>query len=179
MKNKKQLILWIFIALVGISLVLFSKKPGLILNGSSPSPEPNLSSSPSPTGQSSVTEEPFLGMGGLKSPATCQISGTATFSSSNSFISDTKIAWQNIDSQGRLINWKISPADDLAIGPNIFGNLSVPNGEYNNLTIRLPQNPKSKNYTALASVTYGQIINGNVEVKETNCSGQVKINLNY
>lgn len=127
-----------------------------------------------------ITEEPFLGLNNIKEPATCQIGGEINFSASDSFSSaDSRISWQNVDSQGRLIKWRVAPSDNLAIGPNLFANLAVPSGQYHNLTVRLPDRPIAKNYILTASITYGQIIQGDVKVKETDCTGQVKVNLNF
>lgn len=175
---KKNTILWVVVALVGVGLIFYSF--------SRPSPEVNTSLSPVPSPQQSgnvgtgMTEESFLGLHGIKAPATCQVGGEINFFDKDTFSSkDSKIAWQNIDSQGRLINWHIAPNDNLKIGPNLFGALVVPNGEYQNLTVRLPENPISKTYTLTVSVTYGQIIQDDVKVKETNCTGQVKVNLNF
>ena len=185
MENKKNLIFWGSVTVVGIGLVLYSyfsrpaRDAGQSTNSDvvqSPIPTPT----PTPTPFAPIsTKEPFSGLNGIKTPATCQISGETNFTDQKTYSSNTKISWQNIDSQGRLINWHISPQDDLAIGPNIFANLSVPNGEYENLTIRLPENPISKTYLLTVSVTYGQIIQGDVKVKEVNCTGQVKVNLNF
>ena len=184
MENKKNLIFWGSVAVVGVGLVLYSYFSRPVQNPVQNIEQPTNSDIvqspvPTPTPAPVSTKESFLGLHGIKSPATCQISGETNFIDSKSYSSNTKISWQNIDSQGRLINWHISPQDDLAIGPNIFANLSVPNGEYENLTIRLPENPISKIYLLTTSVTYGQIIQGDVKIKEVNCTGQVKINLNF
>ena len=199
MKNNKNIIIFSFVILVGLGLLVWS---GFIRSktGDSevvlpiieliptetliPSPEPDSTSSPQaiPRPSVSVTDipEPFLGLNGVKSPATCQIEGEVEFTASDSFRSKgSKIYWQNIDSRGRLIKWQISPKDNLAVGPNIFESLPLPDGQYENLTVRLPEKPVSKSYTLTASVTYGQFIKENLEVKETNCTGQVKVNLNF
>ena len=191
MINRKNIIFLGLTALVGIGLILYgyflkpveyvgpSASPGI---EQGPAPTPDLTSSPQATPRPvlSSTEEPFSSLRGIKSPATCQVGGEVDFPDKSTFLSkSSKISWQNVDSQGRLINWRVSPADELKIGPNIFANLTVPNGEYENLTVRLPDNPISKNYLLTASVTYGQFIQGDLKVKEVNCSGQVKVNLNF
>lgn len=187
MENKRALFFWVVVILAGVGLISYSYffRPG---DGTvTPTAGPDLTVSPildqsptsSPRPNMKETEEPFLGLRGITSPATCQISGEANFSSPDSFSSNTKISWQNVDSQGRLIKWHISPKDDLAIGPNLFANLIIPNGQYDNFTIRLPEKPVAKAYLVTASVTYGQIIKGDVKVKEVNCTGQVKVNLNF
>ena len=185
MENKKNLIFWTVIVVAGASLILYSYFSRLVrypLPSTSPDITQNISPTPVPTSTIGLlpTEELFLGLHGIKAPATCQVDGEVIFSGNDTFSSkNTKIAWQNVDSQGRLINWHINPKDNLAIGPNIFGSLTVPNGEYPNLTVRLPEKPISKTYLLTASITYGQIIGGDVKVKEVNCTGQVRINLNF
>lgn len=192
LENKKNLVFLGVVALIGAVLVLygyFSRsvryvEPSTDLDVKQnseltpvPTPRPDPASSPQAT--PSATEEPFSGLHGIKAPATCQVSGETEFSGPGLYSSNTKLSWQNVDSQGRLINWRISPQDGLAIGPNIFANLEVPDGEYENLTVRLPESPVSKNYLLTVSITYGQIIQGDVKIKETNCSGQVRVNLNF
>lgn len=180
MKNNKNLIFWVVVATVGIGLILYNYflRPAQ-QDGQPTGPDFVQSPTPTLTSMPVSTKEPFSGLNGIKAPATCQIIGETNFIDQKTYSSNTKISWQNIDSQGRLINWRISPKDDLAIGPNIFASLQVPNGEYENLTVRLPDNPISKTYLLTASVTYGQIIRGDVKVKEANCTGQIKINLNF
>lgn len=199
MRNTKSLILWGIVAVGIIGLVFYvylSKNDNNSVSTTvpdvtesptpAPTPRPDLTSSTN-SGQASSpqatplsTEEPFSGLHGIKSPATCQISGEINFLDKNTFSTkDSKISWQNVDSQGRLINWRISPQDNLKIGPNIFANLTIPDGQYENLTVRLPENPISKNYLLATSITYGQFIQGDLKIKEVNCTGQVKVNLNF
>ncbi len=202
LKSKKNLIFWGAILLIGAGLILYSyfeqySNTEVVLPTVPGNPEENSTNNqkqsdatplpfPSPTPRPLPlvpvvsTQEPFLGLNGVKSPATCQVGGEVRFISADSFLSlDSKISWQNIDSYGRLIKWDISPKDELAVGPNIFESLPLPNGEYQNLTVRLPEKPVTKNYTLTARVTYGQFVKGNLEIKETDCAGQVKVNLNF
>lgn len=195
MKINKNFILWGLIVLTssvgllvwyGYFITSDLSLPGhdviLPTNEATPSetlmPSPEVT--PRPSAPVSSTQEPFLGLNGVTSPATCQVGGEVRFTATDSFLSlDSKISWQNIDSRGRLIKWRISPDDKLAVGPNIFESLPLPDGQYENLTVRLPEKPVSKNYLLTASVTYGQFVKGNLEVKETSCTGQVKVNLNF
>lgn len=120
-----------------------------------------------------------MGLTGLKEPASCTVGGSIDFLSRNIFSSkDAKITWKNVDIQSRQIHWTITPNDGLAIGPNIFANLKVPEGS-EVLTVGLPANPKAKTYKLTASVTYGEFVNGNVVVKETACTGSVAVRLKY
>ena len=210
MFNNKKNLIFLGIIIIGLGLLAWygyfaGSKTGdsdLILSTTQPTPTPTetLIASPEPdsahsndSGQASspqatprpsvlvtITPEPFLGLNGVKNPATCQVEGEVEFTATDSFRSKgSKISWQNIDSRGRLIKWHISPEDKLSVGPNIFESLPLPDGQYENLTVRLPENPISKNYLLTALVTYGQFIKGNLEVKEANCIGQVKVNLNF
>jgi len=192
MKNNKNIILLGLIVLAGLGLMAWygyfvgskTGDSGLVLPTTEPTPTDILVQSPEPTPRPSVpataTPEPFLGLNGVTSPATCQVGGEVEFTSTDSFRSlGSKISWKNIDSRGRLIKWHVSPKDDLAVGPNIFESLPLPDGEYQNLTVRLPENPIAKAYLLTASVTYGQFVKGDLKVKETNCTGQVKVTLNF
>lgn len=186
MNNKKNLVFLGVVALIGAGILyVYFSRPVKDSGLSADIADINVVQSPTPTSTpqpalSPTKEEPFSGLHGIKSPATCQVGGEIDFSSKDLFSSNgSKISWQNVDSQGRLINWHISPKDNLAIGPNIFGNLDVPNGEYENLTVRLPESPVAKSYLLTASVTYGQFIQGDLKVKEVNCTGQVRVNLTF
>ena len=204
----KNIILISLVLLVGLGALAWygyfvrskTGDSGLVLPTTEPTPTEILVQSPEPdsthsndSGQASspqatprpsvpitATPEPFLGLNGVTSPATCQVGGEVEFTSTDSFRSlGSKISWKNIDSRGRLIKWHVSPKDDLAVGPNIFESLPLPDGEYQNLTVRLPENPIAKAYLLTASVTYGQFVKGDLKVKETNCTGQVKVTLNF
>ncbi len=192
MKNNKNLILSGLVVLAGLGLLAWygyssrsnSGNLDLVLPTNQVTPGytslPSPKATPRPSVPVTATPEPFLGLNGVTSPATCQVGGEIRFTAVDSFLSlDSKISWQHIDSRGRLIKWHISPDDKLAVGPNIFESLPLPDGQYQNLTVRLPENPISKHYFLTASVTYGQFVKGNLEVKETNCTGQVKVNLNF
>lgn len=78
----------------------------------------------------------------------------------------------------RLIQWSVAPNDSLAVGPNLFVNLSIPHGSQA-VTVGLPDNPKAKNYTLRASVTYGEFVDGSVKMREAQCSGSISVKLNY
>lgn len=201
--NKQNLIFLATLILVGLGLVWYFK-PVFNDGPTSPivsdilqeslsentMPTPNLTpleqttlpwpqETPRPSPKTEISE-PFLGLNGVKSPAACQVYGEIEFTSNDSFISrESKISWQNIDSRGRLIKWHVNPDDKLIVGPNIFESLPIPEGQYQNLTVRLPAKPIAKTYLLTASVTYGQFVKGNLEVKETNCTGTIKVNLNF
>lgn len=193
MENKKNFVFWggAGVLIIGlVSVVYFTKPAKNVEQIAEPTNRPDVIQSYSPTPASTIiptksnnpattTKEPFIGPNGIKAPAICQVSGKAEFFDLGSYSSNTKISWQNVDSQGRLINWRISPKDNLAIGPNLFANLIVPDGQYDNLTIRLPENPVSKTYLLTASVTYGQFVEGDLKVKEVNCSGQAEVRINF
>mgnify|MGYP001568428180 FL=1 len=72
----------------------------------------------------------------------------------------------------------MSPNDNLSVGPNLFVNLPLPDGT-EDVTINLPQNPKSKNYVLTAKVNYGVFVNRNLEIREAVCSGQIVVNSIY
>ena len=79
-------------------------------------------------------------------------------------------------SNTRFINWKIYPDDEtLKVGPNIFAELDLPNGE-RDFGVTFTPPAVAKQYTLTASVTYG-VINqaGAEEIKEAPCIGSAKV----
>lgn len=180
--------------LAGIALIIIGGVVWLTVGtsdgpvGTTPSESPSASASAtpqasgSPTASAKPTATPqggFLGLTGLKAPATCSVSGSIDFVSPTIFSSkDAKITWQNVDIQSRQIRWTVTPNDNLAVGPNLFASLPVPNGS-ETLTVGLPSNPAARTYKLTASVTYGELINGNAVVKEAACSGSTTVRLKY
>lgn len=186
--EKRSLFLWGAAIIGGIVLITYSSiswqnripksddatpSASLVVNqtpGSSAAP-----GAPSPT----PTSERFRGPTGLTAPGSCTLKGSIEFLKPDlSANHDAVLTWKNIDSRSRLIVWRVTPQDNLSIGPNLFANLSIPNGS-DTVTVRLPERPQSRNYRLSASVTYGQLIGGNVVVKEAPCSGSVDVIVGY
>ncbi len=186
MKNS-NVYMWAVIFLAGIALLVYgsiSRPEILRMPTYSPKATSTSEFSPivngTPPAKVSPSPEKFESFAGLKAPASCLVAGEVTYLDKKIYSStdNARISWKNVDSTGRLIKWRSEPADNLAIGPNIFANLDIPDGDYG-ISIGLPEKPVAKEYILFASVTYGQLINGNVEVKETACSGFTKVKLNF
>lgn len=183
MLKNKNLYFWGVILLVGVVLLVYGSvsRPEILRT---PTPSPSVTDTPefsaTPNVQATATPEKFESFVGLKEPASCLIAGEITYLDKNTYspTDNTLISWRNVDSTGRLINWRSVPADNLAIGPNIFANLDIPDGDYG-ITVGLPEKPVAREYLLYASITYGQLIKGNVEVKEVACSGFTKVKLNF
>ena len=87
---------------------------------------------------------------------------------------DALFTYKGVDHPGRLINWTVSPDDGLAIGPNLFAQLPLPDGE-SLVGISLPENPKYKRYELTALITYGRLIDGNMKVFTKQCAGKTTV----
>lgn len=191
MSSKKEIVLWVLAAAIGVAVIGYgswSRPVKYVKNGkpietvspsvsvspfSSPTVKPEATPTPMPT--PTPTPTGFVGPTGLKASASCIVGGEIEFVEKNISASrDAKISWKNVDMHGRLIKWAIEPEDELVVGPNLFANLTVPDGS-EGLTVRLPESPKAKTYFLTATITYGQMEKGAVVVKEAKCSGQVKI----
>lgn len=179
MRNK-NIYFWGVVLLAGVVLLIYGS---VVRPGVAPSPtsatvvrnslEPSTAVIVSPRGE-------FIGPTGLKSPANCVIGGEIVYIDRSIYSStdEAMITWKNQDSSGRLIKWRSEPKDQLSIGPNLFANLNIPDGSWR-ISVGLPAEPVAKEYTLWASVTYGQLVNGNVEVKEVACTGATKVKLNF
>ncbi len=191
MSSKKEIILWVLAAAIGVAVISYgswSRPVKYVKNGkpietvspsmsvspfSSPTAKPEAT--PAPTSTPMPTPTGFVGPTGLKAPASCIVGGEIEFVEKNISASrEAKISWKNVDMHGRLIKWATEPEDELIVGPNLFANLTVPDGS-EGLTVKLPESPKAKTYFLTAAITYGQMEKGAVVVKEVKCSGQVKI----
>jgi len=185
MSSKKEIILWVLAATIGVAVIGYGSwsRPVKYVKDGKPvetvSPSASVSPFSSPTAKPEATPIPtpagFVGPTGLKAPASCVVGGEIEFVEKNISASrEAKISWKNVDAHGRLIKWATEPEDELAVGPNLFANLPVPDGS-EGLTVRLPESPKATTYFLTAIITYGQMEKGAVVVKEVKCSGQVKI----
>ncbi|MBI2063713.1 MAG: hypothetical protein HYT65_01835 [Candidatus Yanofskybacteria bacterium] len=181
--NKQKLIRLVVLA-VGIGLIWFfsfSKKVAqepvdfageIILTPTATSePSPVISPMTLPSRTPEITSK--------YPPAECSLTGSITYISPGLYENkDANIIYKNIDSVARLVLWTIFPDDNLSVGPNIFASLPLPDG-IEDVTVSLPDNPKSKNYTLTAKVTYGVVIDRNLVIKESLCAGQIPIEIAY
>lgn len=181
----KQITIWIVVLVVGISLVWFfnisreeSRKPEVSISvlatpviSSTPEPSPTVPKKPLVSQQPDATNKYH--------PAECTLTGSITFLSPTLYENkDANIIYKNIDSVARHIIWNVSPEENLSVGPNLFANLPLPDGT-EDVTVSLPDNSKSKSYMLTAKVTYGVVVNRNLEIRESHCSGQIPVKINY
>ena len=111
--------------------------------------------------------------------ATCQIGGKIVFLDKNLYENkDAKIIYQNVDDPIRQIFWKSNPDDGvLVIGPNLFEDLPLPDGE-RNVGVAINEETAVKNYTLPASITYGvRNTRGIIEERIADCSGGVSVQM--
>ena len=175
MSNK--LILWTIVlaACAGliISANIFRDKPSDNISQNSPTPLADETASPSLSPSSSPLTSP------VQVPAACQITGQIVFLNKNLYENkNAKITYQNVDDPIRQIFWKTEPADGaLTIGPNLFEDLPLPDGE-RNVGVALAKETNVRNYTLTASITYGvKRADGSIEEKISNCSGEVLVQM--
>lgn len=170
-------LLWIVILAAGAGLLILANtfrdqlpNPGDI---SQITPSPSESPSPSP----SFSPAPSSPKSNTSIPATCQLSGEIVFINQNFYeTKGAKIVYQNVDDKIRQIYWKSEPDDQvLAVGPNLFQELPLPNGE-REIGVVLKGKTTVENYTLTASITYGiKQPSGATEVKIADCSGKINI----
>lgn len=197
-KLKSRIFFWLVIAAAGLILILLSSffrgrpsetnqpPPGQLTASSSPEAAATAPKAATGSPQATKLPRPTVGSGSLPTPvprglitgpATCQLSGSINFISENLYETrGAKIAYQNVDDGSRFIFWKVSPDDGiLTVGPNIFSQLTLPNGE-REIGVSLTKPSSVESYTLTASVTYGVIKpNGSEEIKESACSGSIAV----
>lgn len=107
--------------------------------------------------------------------ASCNLKGTIRYVAPNIYNNgDALFSYAGVDDAARNIFWDISPKDSLSVGPNIFDKLPLPEGS-SLLTIGLPSHPIAKRYTLTASMQYGRLIDGNIKVSTTACTGSTTV----
>jgi hypothetical protein len=155
--------------------VSISVSPGV---SGSPVPTKSVNVNINKTGVPVISYPPTLAQT-LKGPATCSATGTIKFLQPNLYDNgDALFTYKGIDTDARLVTWTVTPNDDFRIGPNLFNQMPLPDGT-SRLAITLPANPKAKHYELTAKVNYGRVVNGQIEVKEANCTGKVIVDLGY
>ena len=168
-------------------------------NSISPLISPSVSGSVTPTPRktalptSPVSPTPTKSAGLVPSPvpwdqlppeASCELNGEIKYvlvdsGPNHSNIYDNqnaKFIYRGIDHPGRLVNWTVSPQDDLRVGPQIFAQIPLPDGE-SLIGISLPENPKYKTYELTAAVSYGRLVDGNVKLFTKQCTGKTTVML--
>lgn len=168
--------------------VINSPEPS-VAESSSPTPQatprPIVSRVPLPTGDGRTTFiDEAVPWNLLLGQASCELRGEIKFLNHKTYNNqDAKFIYSGIDHPARNISWTITPADDISVGPNIFGKIVLPNGE-SLLGISLPESPKSKTYELTAKIQYGRLVDekgnfvtigGNVKVFEKQCVGKTTI----
>jgi len=198
-KNTKICLFVGALIVVGVWLQFF----GTNKNGTSPDASPestteNPSETPAPTGSLPIVTNSPLPTGDgrttfideavpwslLLSQASCELKGEIKFLNHNTYDNqDARFIYSGIDHPGRNILWTITPQDDISVGPNLFGKMSLPNGE-SLLGIILPDEPKHEKYELTAKIQYGRLVDengnfviagGNVKVFEKQCEGKTTI----
>ena len=179
MFRKFVLLIIILVGAVGLLWFADISRDVKIIDSPFGSVSPSSSASPSPSSKTSPWQTQTVQPQSKSPPASCSLAGSVEFKSSVLYENKGAIInYKNIDSVARHIIWSIAPQDNLSVGPNLFANLPIPDG-VEDVSVVLPENPKSKNFTLTAKVTYGVFVNGNLEIKESVCSGRISVKLNY
>ena len=151
----------------------------------SPSSLPRTSKVPLPTGDGRTT---FYGepvpWNLLLADASCTLKGEIKFLDHNTYDNqDALFTYKGIDHPGRNVLWTVTPNESISVGPNVFSNIAIPNGE-SLLSVVLPDNPKSKRYELTAKIQYGRLVDGKgkfvtaggyVKVFEKQCDGKTVV----
>ena len=169
--NKKLLIILAGLVVLGVAYFIFSDKKELDVPVS-PTPTstsiPTTTSSPS---KSPITKVPLPSGDGrtsfvgepvpwhlLLADASCELKGEIKYLDKSTYDNqDARFIYNGIDSPARNVLWTVSPSDSILVGPNIFSNIPIPNGQ-SLLGISLPQNPISKRYELTAKIQYVRLV---------------------
>src|SRR3989338_10974546 len=168
----KQITIWALALVAGIGLIWFfnisregSREPDNSVIEATPSVSATPEASPTLSKKPLVTQQPEVI--NKYPPAECTLTGSITFLSPTLYENkDANIIYKNIDSVARHIIWAVSPGENLSVGPNLFASLPLPDGT-EDVTVNLPENHTSKNYTLTAKVTYGVVVNRDLVIKES------------
>ncbi len=147
---------------------------------------PNTAKTPLPAGNGKTTfiDEP-VPWHLLLSNASCELKGEIKFISPTTYDNqDALFIYNGIDHPARNIKWIKTPDDgSLAIGPNIFSKIPIPDGQAL-LGVFPLEAPKSKKYELTAKIAYGRLVDengkfvtagGSVKIFEKQCQGKTII----
>ena len=199
---KRNTIFWIIIIAVGAVLFTLctldkndNPEPSV-----SPTPTPTLTPTPTPIAKTNPTATPDDGRvpfdgfpdqnlvgdpvpyDQLPAVATCSLSGgeIVFFAQGSSINDNAYIKYTGVDHPGRLFFWSTSPENngELSIGPSIFSNLILPDGQKNILVVSNTEN-LAKEYKITASINYGRMIDGWIEMFTAQCTGDITVKFDY
>jgi hypothetical protein len=194
MKVSKIIASIVGILILAVAVWWIKDKP-VALNASptptvTPGPDENLGTPSGKDIQSLTPEEierlvngkliqPNVSYAKLTKPATCSIGGTVKFVSPSIYQNiNNNFKYTGIDSPARQVKWKITPEDDLRIGPNLTAQFTLPDGT-TPIGVTLPAQPKAKSYTLTASITYGRQVGDDIKISEAACTGKTTVELAY
>lgn len=176
MNKKLNILLVALVGIVVVSLIFWRKDETRISDIQPPKPSVSVEQNESQPPSETLTEDYYKQ---FKSPATCALSGTVKFlSPSISQNINAYLVYKGVDHDGRLIDWTISPKDDLLIGPNIMAGQTVPDGKVL-VGVTLPEQPKVKRYTLTATIQYGRFTDNTIKQFTATCSGSTRVILGY
>lgn len=174
---------WLIIIIVGIGLIISAnifrdKEQKIVANLEGPK---NVSSPNPQEGSNQPSQSPSTSplLKNLPKNASCKISGSIEFVNKNIYqTKGARIEYQNVDDKIRQIFWTSNPNDGvLAVGPNLFEQLEIPNGE-KEIGVALNKDPQIDIYTLTAAINYGiKKQDGGEEVKVVNCLGEIKVDV--
>ena len=110
--------------------------------------------------------------------ASCKLKGTLQYADASTYRHEGDLlVYRGVDHESRLIFWKVTPQDDLRVGPNIFDRMPLPDGE-TMIFVTLPETPVAREYILTASISYGLLGNdGVLRDYTTQCKGKTTIKL--
>lgn len=159
-----------------------SPSPAILPAGESP----NIAKTPLPTGDGKTTFiDEAVPWQLLLSDASCELKGEIKFISATTYDNqDALFIYNGIDHPARNIKWTKTPDDgSLAIGPNIFSKIPIPDGRAL-LGVFPLEEPKSKKYELTAKIAYGRLVDengkfvtagGNLKIFEKQCQGKTTV----
>ena len=137
---------------------------------------PQTTPGPSITALPGSSTPPVPVYSNLPGIATCSLKGTIRFLTPTVYNNgDALFTYKGVDHPARNIFWKVTPTDDVSVGPNIFDTMPLPDGT-SLLTVGMPAHPKAKRYTITASLQYGRLdSHQNIKVFTTACTGSTTV----
>jgi len=175
--GKIQVNFWLFVLafsliFAGYSLFSYSRSSSEYIESIQPYVILNSSASSNKKPLPKILQEDYT-------KASCQLSGSISFINKSLYRTEgAKISYQNIDDITRQIIWTVYPDDGaLRVGPNLFEQLKIPNGE-REVGVALYDDPTVNSYTLTAAVTYGvDQPDGSEKIEEVKCTGEVIVNI--
>jgi hypothetical protein len=109
----------------------------------------------------------------------CELKGEIIFYRGDNVYSQASggFLYRDVGDPHSLVRWTITPKEDVAIGPNMFSSLPLPDGEDTTTLLFANGLPEYDTYTIHASIDYPAWDGEKTIIRNVVCGGEIHLNV--